>query len=427
MAGSYRSQNAPGKIKTLRKPVNPWINEPVSESQNRSMNQPVNYKIKKLHRGYLFAFFLIFSSVYIAQAQDDSTGKNKEQYIREKISEYFSPPDEYRDNYGNYRSPLKFNNGHQAKSPEEWKKRRKEILKQWNGMMGKWPPLIRRQKMEITETTEEDGFLRHRIRYDWLPGQQTEGYLLVPPGPEKKPAVIVVFYEPETAIGQGGEYRDFAYQLARRGFVTLSIGTTATTNAKTYSLYYPDIENSAIQPLSVLACAAANSWYVLSKRPEVDPERIGIMGHSYGGKWAMFASCLFEKFACSVWSDPGIVFDDSRPNVNYWEPWYLGYYPPPWSGTWRRQGSVEDAKGLYPELLKKGHDLHELHALMAPRPFLVSGGSEDTPERWKALNHTIAVNRLLGHENRVAMHNRPDHSPNAESNEVICMFFEYFF
>ena len=38
----------------------------------------------------------------------------------------------------------------------------------------------------------------------------------------------------------------------------------------------------------------------------------------------MFASCLYEKFACGIWSDPGIVFDESRPNVNYWEPWYLG-------------------------------------------------------------------------------------------------------
>lgn len=39
----------------------------------------------------------------------------------------------------------------------------------------------------------------------------------------------------------------------------------------------------------------------------------------------MFASCLYEKFACACWSDPGIVFDENRPNVNYWEPWYLGY------------------------------------------------------------------------------------------------------
>ena len=52
--------------------------------------------------------------------------------------------------------------------------------------------------------------------------------------------------------------------------------------------------------------------------------------------------------------------------------------------------------GAYSQLVEAGRDLHELHALIAPRPFLVSGGSEDPPERWKALNHAIAVNALLG-------------------------------
>jgi hypothetical protein len=63
---------------------------------------------------------------------------------------------------------------------------------------------------------------------------------------------------------------------------------------------------------------------------------------------------------------------------------------------------------------------------MAPRPFLVSGGSEDPPERWIALNHSIQVNELLGYQNRVAMTNRPEHSPNEESNEQIYQFFSYF-
>jgi len=70
-------------------------------------------------------------------------------------------------------------------------------------------------------------------------------------------------------------------------------------------------------------------------------------------------------------------------------------------------------------------DLHELHTLMAPRPFLVSGGSEDGPARWTALNHSIAVNELLGQQNKVAMHNRPAHGPTAEANEVVYSFFEY--
>lgn len=86
-----------------------------------------------------------------------------------------------------------------------------------------------------------------------------------------------------------------------------------------------------MQPLSVLAYAAANAWEVLARVESVDSTRIGIMGHSYGAKWAMFASCLYEKFACTAWSDPGIVFDETKDNyINYWEPWYLGYYPPPW-------------------------------------------------------------------------------------------------
>jgi hypothetical protein len=62
---------------------------------------------------------------------------------------------------------------------------------------------------------------------------------------------------------------------------------------------------------------------------------------------------------------------------------------------------------------------------MAPRPFLVSGGSEDFKARWTALNHAIAVNKLLGYDNRVALTNRPDHSPTEESNGQIYAFFEW--
>lgn len=348
--------------------------------------------------------------------------------IWKKLAPFFSPPKAFEGKYGSYRSPLKFYDGHSVKTTEDWKKRREEILAQWNEQMGEWPPLLKDQELKIIDSVRRDGFTQYRITFFWTPNEETEGYLLLPDGAEKKPAVITVYYEPETAIGMGKAdhpYRDFAYQLTKGGFVTLSIGTTDATKAQTYSLYYPSIEKATVEPLSMLACAAANAWYVLSKRPEVDSTRIGIMGHSFGGKWAMFASCLFDKFACAVWSDPGIVFDASRQDVNYWEPWYLGYHPKPW----RKRGMITEqnpAKGLYPKLVANGYDLQELHALMAPRPFLVSGGAEDTPERWIPLNHAIKVNHLLGYENRVGMTNRPAHSPTIASNEIAYLFFEYF-
>ncbi len=356
-----------------------------------------------------------------------SAGGNA-QRIPEKIAPYFSSPPEFKDQFGPYISPLKFYDGRPVKTSADWQKRREEILARWNGMMGAWPPLIKDQKFEIIGTSRRDGFTQYQVRFNWLPDQKTKGYLMIPDGVGKMPAVITVYYEPETAAGLGKPElpdRDFAYQLAKRGFVTLSLGTTETTNNRTYALYYPDIENAKIEPLSALAYAAANAWNVLSKLPEVDSARIGIMGHSYGGKWAMFASCLYEKFACAVWSDPGIVFDESRESVNYWEPWYLGYHPQPW----RKRGMItkeNPARGLYPKLVAGGYDLHELHALMAPRPFLVSGGAEDTPKRWVPLNHAISVNRFLGYEKRVAMTNRPDHTPNSDSNEKAFLFLEYF-
>lgn len=286
--------------------------------------------------------------------------------------------------------------------------------------MGAWPELIPEPRIEQLSSETRDGFEQRRVKVEVAPDSFTEGYLLVPPGAEKRPAVLVPFYEPETGAGLGdSEHRDFGYQLARRGFVTLSIGSPGGDARK------PEPGSPHWQPLSYLGYVAANCGTILAQLPEVDPERIGVVGHSYGGKWAMFASCLDERFACAVWSDGGIVFDEERSNVNYWEPWYLGRA----DGPERERGIPTESRprtGAYAVMVERGMDLHELHALMAPRPFLVSGGSEDPPERWLALNHTVEVNRLLGFENRVAMTNRPGHDPNAGSNELVFRFFEHF-
>ena len=335
----------------------------------------------------------------------------------------FQPPAELKGQLGKYRSPLKFADGTSANDAESWKRRRAEILEEWTALLGEWPDVIDEPEVKIIKSARREDFTQHTVQFLWTPDELTTAYLLVPKGRGPHPAVVTVYYEPETAIGLGKPQRDFALQLTRRGFVTLSIGTSVATKAKTYSLYYPNIEAARIQPLSMLGYAAANAYHVVATRRDVDANKIGIVGHSFGGKWAMFASCLYERFACAVWSDPGIVFDNHRPSINYWEPWYLGYHPKPW----RKRGLItaaNPARGLYPQLMKEGRDLHELHALMAPRPFLVSGGSEDPVERWTALNHSVAVNRILGTNNRVAMTNRPEHSPNEESNAAIYAFFE---
>jgi hypothetical protein len=242
--------------------------------------------------------------------------------------------------------------------------------------------------------------------------------------------VLTVFYEPETAAGLNpkSQMRDFAYQLVKRGFVTLSIGTPGTLDypgMETRELLIAAGNELKIQPLTYLAYVAANCHTALCGRSDVDASRIGIIGHSYGGKWAMFASCLWEKFAAAVWCDPGIVFDETNTNINYYEPWYLGWEP----GVLRPRGVPNAGRprtGLYRKMFESGESLVDLHALMAPRPFLVSGGSEDVPWHWRALNPTRALYELLGAPSRVAMTHREGHSPTPEAMEQMCGFFDHF-
>ena len=346
----------------------------------------------------------------------------------EFLAPYFQPPVEFADDYGKYKSPLIFNDGSKVKTTADWQKRRREILRTWTQYLGDWPPLIEKPKIEYLEKSHRENFTRHKIRFEIAPKQQTvDGYLLIPDGNGPFPAVVVVYYDAETAVGLGKKYRDFAYQLAQRGFVALSIGTPEFCNLK--APYQPKLDSKShrppLQPLSALAYVAANCYNALATLPQVDSKRIGIAGHSYGGKWAMFAACLYDKFACAAVSDPGIVFDENRPNVNYWEPWYLGYE----TEKQRKRGipsPTNPRTGAYKLIMEKARDLHELHALMAPRPFLVSGGAEDPPKRWLALNHLIAVNHILGYPNRVAMTNRKTHAPNHQSNEQIYLFLQHF-
>jgi len=329
-------------------------------------------------------------------------------------------PTEYEKQLASLRSPRLFRDGSPVKSPNDWQLRRREILADWTRITGSWPALVEKPIVDVLEIVARDNIEQRRVRVQIAPDRYGDGYVLVPKRLGPFPAVFVPYYDAETSIGLSkNPFRDFAWQLAKRGFVSLAIGSPGGDARKPILS-----EGAECQPLSYLGYIAANAWNTLANMPEVDSKRIGIVGHSYGGKWAMFGSCLWEKYACAVWSDPGIVFDEKRESINYQEPWYLGFDPQ----TTRKPGLVrEDSPrtGSYKRLIEAGNDLHELHSLMAPRPFLVSGGEEDPPSRWAVLNHSVQVNELLGVKDRVAMTNRKAHTPTEESNEEIYQFFEY--
>src|SRR5262249_5132110 len=154
-------------------------------------------------------------------------------------------PPEFAHEFGSFRSPLLCNDGSRVAAAANWPRRRAEILGEWQELMGPWPPLLQQPQLEVISQSRRDNFNQRRVRLEIAPGQTGEGWLLLPNAAGRHAAVLVVYYEPETSIGLNRDqpWVDFGVQLARRGFVTLSLGTPGGNAWK------PDVGGSVCQPL----------------------------------------------------------------------------------------------------------------------------------------------------------------------------------
>lgn len=380
-------------------------------------------------RLHCFTIFLpfVFAAPVFVQAEERAE-------LEKQLASFYEPPKEFAGKFGSYHNPLVDDQGKRITTPDQWKTRRAELRALWMKRLGgDWPPLLEKPNVKRLETVERDGHKEHHLEVQIFPDDSppAEAYLLIPNGTGPFPAALVTFYEPMTSLSRGEKGQgthDYGLQLVKRGIASLSIGTPGSMDIKAGKDTREALNKLGIkwkrQPLSMLAYVAANCHTAMSQMPEIQPDRIGVIGLSYGGKWSMFASCLHDKFACAVWSDPGIVFNEKNVNVNYWEPWYIGYEP----NVQRKPGVPSETNprtGLYKQMVEQGIDLVTFHSLMAPRPVLDSGGTEDPPENWQALNHLVAVDKVLGYDHRVAMTVRAPHIPTPEALALEIAFLEY--
>ncbi|MHC4508094.1 MAG: sulfatase-like hydrolase/transferase [Planctomycetota bacterium] len=247
-----------------------------------------------------------------------------------------------------------------AETVENWPRRRMEIWTVWQKRIGPWPDLIEKPRVESVKITRQGNVTQRQIRIGIGPGEEMfEARLLVPDGDGPFPAVLVV----NDSTGAG----DLDWQLAQRNFVTLSVDK-------------PD----GARTLSVLTYMAANAHTVLAQRPEIYPDRIGIVGQAGAGMWAMLACSLHDEFDCGVWSAPNVAF------AQY-----------------------------------SSHSLQQVHALMAPRPFLLIGDVPGRSRGWSVLNPAVAVNRMLGYQHRVAKANSKRRNLARTANEPIYRFLQW--
>jgi pimeloyl-ACP methyl ester carboxylesterase len=120
---------------------------------------------------------------------------------------------------------------------------------------------------------------------------------------------------------------------------------------------------------------------LLESLPEVDPRRLGAIGHSLGAKETLYLAAFDERIRAAVFSEGGVGIAFS----NWDAPWYLGNVV---------------AREQWP------HDHHELLALVAPRPMLLVGGnSADGDRSWPYVEAVLPVYALYGDPARIGLLN----------------------
>ena len=198
------------------------------------------------------------------------------------------------------------------------------------------------RRVEHVRTWDFPDFTVDSYRQANGPGTVQRVFVVVPKGrTEKLPAVAVPFYYPEAMLGfdpaTGEELPKFKgvtmlADLARRGFVA----ATADAYHLTYRVGAAEPRDD-FRRWKKAAEALARDWPdwtgvgkltadtrllidLLAAEPRVDATRIGIIGHSLGGKMAFYAGCLDPRVKVIVTSDWGIDWD----GTNWKDPWYWG-------------------------------------------------------------------------------------------------------
>ena len=174
----------------------------------------------------------------------------------------------------------------------------------------------------VTRTLVREGYRIESVLFDSRPDFQVTGNIYLPTGGDGPvPAVV--------APGGGHELGrlDPAHQLAclnlvRGGFAVLAFDTIGEGerrhywNPSTRASEFDDPRLERVLPGGLLLLAGEHLaqyhvWdgmravdYLLT-REEVDPERIGCVGHSLGGYVALLLGVLDERIACVVASEGG--------------------------------------------------------------------------------------------------------------------------
>jgi dienelactone hydrolase len=285
---------------------------------------------------------------------------------------------------------------HPVTNARDWERRRAHILAHMQEVMGPLPDASRKVPLDVRMVNEEKtpAFVRRHITYAVEKGDRAHAYLFLPRGHKGRLPAVLCLHPTSRPLGKkipaglGGKAdRHYAVHLAERGYVTLA----------------PDYINSGdyhFDPYAhgYVSATMKGIWNhqravdLLQSLAEVDPERIGVLGHSLGGHNSLFVAVFDPRIKCIVSNCGFCSFPRYyKGNLAGWS--HDGYMP-----------RIRTVYGLDPR--KMPFDFPEVVAALAPRPFLAIAPVKDHNFDVQGVKDCMAaaekVYRLLGVPEKLA-------------------------
>jgi dienelactone hydrolase len=229
--------------------------------------------------------------------------------------------------------------------------------------------------LERRDTVDAGPYDRHSVVFDSEATMAVPAYLLVPHGRRRPgPAVLALHGhgpgkgevcglddDERTRVAVAEHHGDYGHRLAEQGYVVLAPDLRLFGERTGFEL--PDRYACDLNLVHAIAAGenplAQNLWDlrraldVLAGHELVDPDRLGVVGFSYGATCALFLAAVDDRVRAAVVSG----------------------YLCTWADSHRFPGNLCGSQVLPGMLGRLDHV--DVGGLVAPRPLLVESGTED--------------------------------------------------
>ncbi|MRG46031.1 alpha/beta fold hydrolase [Chitinophaga sp. SYP-B3965] len=249
---------------------------------------------------------------------------------------------------------------------------RAQVLQKMELVMGPLPKNNHTAfNVKITDSLVEEDHTRYTINFTVAENEILPALLYIPHKKGKLPGMLVLHgTDPLGKMVLSGistkPNRAYAKELAQRGYVVIAPDYPTFGDMKDYDFEKDRYVSGTMKGIfDHIRCID-----LLQSRPEVDPNRIGVIGHSLGGHNAIFVAAFDPRIKVIVASSSWTLMDYY--NIGEEASKKFGGRLGPWAQT-RYMPLIRDKY----ELKEIPFDFDELIAYLAPRPFFNNSPLKD--------------------------------------------------